>query len=244
MSNSATITCEHPIGSRYLDVDEERCRLCNTSLTFPPRAPGPQERRQRNPAIKRQPRVMQAASCLRCRRVLQFSSVDVGPFWCLGCESRLMLVDSDGNHGFPPFTPPRDLECGCCHRMLPAFCFYADASRPGRDGRHTKCRRCYAVTQKAERVGNPEKHRERARHYSRKNQAERVAGERPQVHSLLTPDQKASKAQAVIRSRARKNGRAVPMQRPGRTNIYLKPVCKIAADCPLSKFCTTDPAKA
>ena len=238
-----TAICEHPGASVYLDEDELKCRVCGRSVTFPGHPPGPQERRQRNPAIKRKPRVLQSASCLQCRRVLQFSSVDVGPFWCLGCESRLLLVDSDGNHGFPPFTPPRDLECGCCHRMLPAFCFYADASRPGRDGRHTKCRRCFSVTQQAKRVADPETHRGRARNYSRKNQAERVAGERPQVHSLLTPEQKSKKAQATTRHRARGNGQAVPKQRPGRNNIYLKEVCRISRDCPLARFCTTDPAK-
>ena len=42
MVDTAT-TCPHPPGSLYLDVDEEKCRLCNTSLTFPARAPGPQD---------------------------------------------------------------------------------------------------------------------------------------------------------------------------------------------------------
>ena len=40
---TTTKACQHPPTARYWDTDEERCRVCSTSLTFPPRPPEPDD---------------------------------------------------------------------------------------------------------------------------------------------------------------------------------------------------------
>ena len=43
--STASAICQH--SATYLDVDEVKCWSCNTSLTYPRRAPGPEDERER-----------------------------------------------------------------------------------------------------------------------------------------------------------------------------------------------------
>ena len=40
---TTTEACQHPPAARYFDDDEERCRVCTTSISFPPRPPEPHD---------------------------------------------------------------------------------------------------------------------------------------------------------------------------------------------------------
>ena len=47
-------------------------------------------------------------------------------------------------------------------------------------------------------------------------------------------------AAAVKRYQARQTGSPVLRQRPGRAPIHVKPICRVAASCPLRSFCTVE----
>ena len=60
-------TCPHPAGSRYWDLDEERCRLCSQSITYPAREPGPQDKRGYIPPVEP---VEKTLLCTCCHQIL------------------------------------------------------------------------------------------------------------------------------------------------------------------------------
>ena len=41
------LSCEHPRAARFFDESEERCRICSTSVSFPPHAPSPDDAKDR-----------------------------------------------------------------------------------------------------------------------------------------------------------------------------------------------------
>ena len=216
--------CPHLV-SRWV-WDEYVCWNCGRSLTFPPRPAAPDEKKghQAGP-MKRRPKPEPVAimagtlSCLTCHHEHLPHQVDVaGRVMCASCRS------------------PLALQCACCLETLTDCAFYKNPAQVRRGGFMNRCRPCTSNRNRAMREANPEGHRARSRDYSRRIQAERLAGERLPVHESLTTIQKHHHRQATIRSRARRDGEFVPKLRPGRGNIYLKPVCRISESCPLRAF--------
>ena len=240
--------CQHL--TTYFDVDEYRCWTCSRSLTYPPTTPeehGALEQAKDQIAAaawrKRtsgQDPVPAAISCVACQGHGVAGEDRSDNVRCAGCGEALAVIDADGSHQLPPFEPPRLLPCSCCGRKLPQFLFYVDKTRPGREFRFNPCRSCVAVRSRAKREANPEAHRARAKSYSQQLQQEREIGERPPVHGTLTEEQKRRRAASVKRFQARRGGALIPLQRPGRISLYTKPVCRIAHNCPLRQFCTTE----
>ena len=224
LTNTAT-TCQHPAGSRYLDVDEIKCRLCNQSLTFPPRAPGPQDEKDYSPPIPPETYSYDdgTAACLACRTLQTPAVGDNGIARCTEEDCGRVLL----------------LRCNCCKATLHVSDFYTDNQRPTRENRGMKCRRCIAFYSLARRTANPEEHRARNAAYSRKIQRERVEGKRPPVHESRTPEQKQRTAQANTRARMRESGIPVPKRKSGGNAIYLTQVCRIKDTCPLARFCVS-----
>ena len=212
----ATTGCQHE--RTYRDEDEEKCRSCHRSLTYPPRPP-----------------MEIILSCIGCR-LSQKGEVLDGKAICHRCYDTLLVVDADGTHQLPP----RKLLCTCCKTWLDQGDFYHDTTMSHRDYKTSWCRGCTAFRRKVQREQDPEPNRARARDHSRKIQAERVAGTRPPIHASLSPEQKAKKRLAVKRVQARAAGQPVLLLRPGREAVHSKPICRIAAACPLREYCTTE----
>lgn len=252
----ASRTCVHGRGALYVDADgDTRCRECGRSVSFPARKPQREERQQHRMApIANTPLTVQErewlgldgepepepepiqptiAVCLQCRATTTVK--DTGPVICQ-CGIEILHVGIDGNHRLPDFDPPRSLRCSCCKEHKPQFCFGGATSNTYREGRANQCRGCTAFQRRVRRQQRgpevTERDRLRAKEYR--------AG--------LTPEQKAKyrvseKAHNASRRRwyARKvQGRAVPKQRAGRIPLLVKPMCRIAASCPLRKFCTVE----
>ena len=262
---STLVKCGHPATSIYLDIDELRCRDCGSSLSFPARAPGPGDRadqlRDRRITQGEAHRVyvpMESlddlddtddstgghyrrrrypeASCIRCKVKLDLipDPANSGRVECGRCDQVLVLIDADGQHRLPPFTPPRILPCACCKSTLPQFSFSKQTKMVNREGRNSNCRGCLAFKGRVRREQRLDEIRERDRlrmgEYWAKDDERR---KRP-------PNNRAASAAATRRYRARKEGKGVLLQRRGKTPILLKPVCRVAASCPLRSFCTVE----
>ena len=250
---STYVKCEHPATARYWDLDEVRCRACATSLTFPARPPGPDDKADR----RQDARLAQgeskrvyiplesleslddtddgrhyvATSCLRCK-VQVLVQPDAGGAVSCACGAALVNFDRLGKQHFPDFTAPRLLPCKCCLETLPQFCFYQGSKTPSREGRFSTCRKCCSAQARARRITNPEPKLTRDLEYSQRIQAERVAGERPPVRNSLTEDQREKQRLSNQRYKARLKGRAIPLLRPGRKAVYFASTCRVIA-CPL-----------
>ena len=176
-------------------------------------------------------------SCVRCR--LQTSGVRLN---CPSCEQVLVTLQSTSRGGgdiyiLPPFTAPRLLRCSCCKEVLPQFCFTVRSNEKSayREYRANQCRACAAFRSRVRREqrGDEIKERDRTRmgQYWQDKKSEGVAPPRAT---------KAANDAALKRYRARKAGKPVPKQRPGKAPIHLKEVCRIADECPLREFCTVE----
>ena len=248
--------CEHPVAQRFWDIDEWRCRACGRSITFAVRPPPPPLPNGELGAAPHQTVIdldgwvwkaeysnesaTSGLSCIKCRQWrLPVPDVD-GAILCPNrhCRETLAVEGPDGQLHFPPHDPPRLLRCTCCHEDKPQFCFSIrrHPAAAEREYRAHYCRGCAAFRARVKREQRTEEVRAR----------DRERGARYQ--QSLTPDQRNQQARtsresvnaAGRRYRARKAGRAVPKQRPGRQAILLKPVCRIAEGCPLRDFCTTE----
>ena len=237
MSTTTTI-CVH---SPFFDIDEWRCRLCSRSLTYAPRSPGTAEKRDRENGHPEalvtgiDPRTpIVYTSCLKCRDHGVVQQVR-GKVRCFGCGAVLLAVNANGRHSLPPFTPPRLLECTCCRELLPQFCFSRNARAAHRERRNAMCRGCLAFRERVKREERPET----VRAIDRQRQATWRAGLTPEQRKAKAPSKAAVNA-AGQRYRARQNGRGVLKQRAGRQPILVKPICRVAAVCPLRDYCTTE----
>ena len=172
--------CAHIL--TYWDEDEIKCRTCAVSLTYPPHAPGREDKQERA-------RETRLAGADRRRKPPPAVAVAEAPItllegWigCVGCEDD------------QPLPAPNDsgaiqcrachalllLVCTCCERNLSVASFYVKTAKSSaRDGRDRFCRGCVAARQLRHRTAHPEEHRARARAYSQRIQQERVAGTRP-----------------------------------------------------------------
>ena len=174
------------------------------------------------------------ASCIRCKVKLDLipDPANSGRVECGRCDQVLVLIDADGQHRLPPFTPPRILPCACCKSMLPPYCFSRQAKMLRREGRNSTCRGCVAFRSRVRREQRSDEIRERDRlrmaEYWERAKAD--GRQRP-------PADKAATAAATQRHRARKEGRGVLLQRRGKSPILLKPVCRVAMTCPLAPYC-------
>ena len=259
---STYVKCEHPATARYWDLDELRCRACATSLTFPPRPPGPDDKADRlqdarlaqgeskrvyvplesldntdlddNTGGHYQRRRFPEGSCIQCQTTLDLIP-DSGRVECGRCGQVLLTVDADGQHRLPPFTPPRLLSCSCCKSMLPQFSFSKQAKMVNREGRNSACKGCLAFRSRIRREQRPEEIRAKDR--LRMAEYWRTAQAKGRQRSPTSP---ADSAAAAKRHRARKAGRDVLLQRPGRSPMLMKPVCRVAASCPLRSFCSVE----
>ena len=228
----------------YIDGDEVRCRTCSRSISFPTTTPDAllmaEEggRANGNPTAKLDPPIM--VCCVECG--LELSAVRER---CPGCGQVVVEFNSETIRGdpvymLPEFDPPRLLDCRCCRRWLPQFCFYVNRRQVSREGRFIYCKACVSAQKLLQRLTDPEPNRARARATSQQNQAERRQGKRPPVYATLSEEQKESKRQSVRRYRERLRGMRVPLLKPGRAPIYLKQICRIGDSCPLARFCTTE----
>lgn len=227
--------CQHPQGMRYVYEDlfdgerELWCRQCGRMIgVFQPPEPEPEETGH----------TVGAQSCLNCCRVRKEQGGPAGTIRCSRCNTPLLVVDDEGNQQLPEFSPPPWLECTCCQRLLPPFCFIVKAAAVKRGGRAYQCRGCTAFRNRVNRQENGDRIRAIGRkHEQRKASERKEAGiKRP----ALTEAQRTAANAAAARYYARQQGRAVPKQRQGGTPILLKPVCRIADSCPLRDYCTTE----
>ena len=234
---TAVGACEHPHGAIYWDTDEWRCRQCSRSLSFPARSPVAAESRERkHDPNANAPRTapLESLSCLHCRAwAYPLPAGDSGAVSCPTCSRILAIIGLDGRRSFPPFTPPRLLECTCCRRLKPQFTFNANANARNREGRDYMCRACAAFRARVRREerGAEIRQRDQLRQAARRDSL--TPEQKAEEHRVPKADNKA----AARRTRARKAGRAVPKQRGGRPTILLKPVCRIQDTCPLARFC-------
>ena len=228
----------------YWDLDEEKCQSCGASLTYPPHIASEEEQADAK-AFRR-------ADSYDWSKLApgppippippKTPKVVVGSVSCIGCSRQQVpgTPNQSGKVSCDECSATLVLQCNCCKELLPDLAFYYDAARTSRECLTARCRRCFSEHSRLKRLQDPEPNRARARAYSRKIQAERVIGERPPVSAGLTDEQKVKSRAAVKRVIARQGGQDVPRLRPGRTNIYIKQVCRISASCPLATFCTTE----
>ena len=206
MSTTSAI-CQH--SATYLDVDETKCRTCGQSLTYPRRAPGPQDKKDRARDIRL------LAGELRRRDELPVEVVEV---------SQLLM-------------------CHCCREMLAPENFHHRniPTAAKRQFRSNRCRGCTSFRLRIKRQQDPESTRQRDR-----ARRERYIG-------AFTPEQRqqekerrgaaqdtAENRAAQTRRRARKAGIPVMIQTAGRLPTLVKPVCRVAATCPLRSYCTIE----
>ena len=226
--STTTAICEHPAAARFWDIDEMRCRNCGQSISYPPRLPSAEDARDR----RRDARIVSGEHHRRTYAPVQ--------------EQEVVEVEHGvQEHGVQPLqeadtqASTQLLPCHCCKQMLPPDNFYADNSAKAakRLFRAPRCRPCTSFRLRIERERNPEairrRDRVRAEGYREKARAE---GRAPTATKAST----AANTLASQRYRARLDGRAVPLQRPGRLPVFLKPICKIFAGCPLRKYCTVE----
>ena len=247
MVSVVVITTNYQHVTTSFAIDEVRCRACSASLTYPQRTPTEHdktERRQeglrdrgwhkRQFAPESEPD-QAPVNCIRCQRRGIFSEDGTGDVCCVVCSAVLAVTYANGDLRFPPFTPPRPLRCSCCQEFLPQCCFSVNIRAVHREGRNAMCRGCMALRLRVKREQNPEA----VRAVDRARQATYQARLAPEEHKANSTGKAAMNA-AGRRYRARKSGRGVMKQRPGRQPILVKPVCRVAAVCPLRDYCTTE----
>ena len=136
-------------------------------------------------------------------------------------------------------TEVSQLLCHCCQKMLPQNDFHVNnhQAAKNRNYRAPRCRGCIAFRLRVKRQLNPEGARQRDQE------------RRKRYLIALTPEQReqekqrrgaAENALSQVRSRARKSGKQVPLQRAGRAPLHVKPVCRISEGCPLRRYCTIE----
>ena len=105
------------------------------------------------------------ASCIRCKVKLDLipDPANSGRVECGRCDQVLVLIDADGQHRLPPFTPPRILPCACCKSTLPQFSFSKQTKMVNREGRNSNCRGCLAFKGRVRREQRLDEIRERDR---------------------------------------------------------------------------------
>ena len=202
-------SCEHPAGSRFWDGDESKCRVCGDSVTFPRRVPTAQDARDR----RRDARITAGEHRRRDESpVVEVQEVEASP------SAPLLL-------------------CHCCKELLPANDFYRNNSQTARNRgyRASRCRGCTSFQLRVRRELNPEGTRQRDR-----ARRERYIGALTPILRELEKQRRDTtrNASAVKRYQARRAGTPVMVQKAGRLPIHIKPICRVAATCPLRTFCT------
>ena len=212
--------CQHPPASRYLDSDEIICRLCTTSLSFPPRPGTPDDHLELKRDIRtiagEKHRVTPAQVAQEVQEVQVVHEV----------VQEVQDVEA------------RFLACTCCHQLLPLDSFHNRNSRKAanRFFRSHKCRGCTAFQLRMKRQQNPE-----LRERDRQRQARYQAGLTPEQRERqrLTRD-KSENPSAVKRYQSRQRGIPVLIRAAGRVAVHVKPACRVAATCPLKIYCTVE----
>ena len=193
-----------------------RCRLCTASLSYPTRPPTPDDTRK----LERDKRTT-AGEKHRTTPVQDVEAQDV--------EAQDVEVQD---------VEARFLACTCCHQLLPPDSFHNRNSPKAatRFFKAHKCKGCTAFQLRVKRQQNPEL-RERQRQRQARYQA------------ALTPEQRERQRQtrdtsanpsAVRRYQARQRGIPVLIQTAGRVAVHTKPICRVAATCPLKIYCTVE----
>ena len=205
-------TCQHK--SVFLDEDEEKCRACGQSLTYPRRAPGPEDARNR----KRDTRIAIGENHRRYTPV----------------EQEIIQVEAEVEAS--PST--RLLPCSCCKEMLPPDSFYARNSPAARNReyRASRCRGCTAFRLRVKRQQDPEGMRQLDRE-RRERYLKSLTPEQREQETKYNRTSREANTAATQRYRARKEGRGVLKQRRGKNPVLLKPVCRVADTCPLAPYC-------
>ena len=224
--STTTVTCAHE--STYLDIDELKCRTCGQSLTFPPHDPTDAEKKDR----RRDIRIVSGEH----HRI--YSPVEQG--------IEAQEDEAEQEVEVQEVVAEQEVEacplliCHCCRAMLPPDSFYANNNPTARNRafRAWRCRGCTSFQLRVKRQQDPEGFRERDR------------TRRTRYQESLTPEQKEWETQhrtgreannaATNRYRARQDGTPVPLQRPGRLPIHVKPICRVFHTCPLRPYCTTE----
>ena len=208
----SSITCQHPPVGQFWDVDEWRCRACSSSLSFPPREPTPADAKE----LKRY------GESYRGER--ESTRVEV--------EKAVEVVE---------VQETQLLACTCCKLMLPTGSFYSRNSPKAekRFFRASRCKGCSAFQLRARRQQQPTETRLRDRTRAAKYRLLLTADQRA-IHATARATNKAANNAAVRRYRQRLTGRPVMVQTAGRQAVHIKPVCKVAATCPLRSFCTVE----
>ena len=214
-------TCPHPPGSWYWDSDEERCRLCNDSITFPRRPPTADDQRDRKQDL------LAIAGERRRRPAKEEVEEEV--------EEAAAAAKAAAEEKAKAAAPV--LLCTCCHETLPLDAFYVNRKAVHREQRGYACRRCTAFRQRVKLATGGEAMRQRNRERMRKYMAQ---PEKRKAHNESAKKRRESQNAAGRRRNARDAGLPVPIQRAGRAPIYLKQVCRISESCPLREFCTTE----
>ena len=216
-------TCAHPSASRFRDTDEMRCRDCSQSLTYPPRLPTPADETDRRRDAHRAHKPVEVQVEAEAEAEVVEVAIDPMPL----SQRREVEVNN-------PST--QLLICHCCKEKLPLESFHVrnHPAAKNRAYRASMCRGCLAFRARVKREADPEGMKQRDR------------GRRQRYWDSLTPVErernrtgKEANTAAAQRHRARQDGRGVPLQRPGRLSIHVKPICRIFEGCPLRSFCTT-----
>ena len=131
------------------------------------------------------------------------------------------------------------LLCHCCRVMLPENDFYRNnhPTARKRNYRAPRCRGCTAFQLRVKRQLNPEGARQRGKERRARYQAALTPGQREMEKQRRDTTGNAS---AVRRYQARRAGTPVMVQKAGRLPIHIKPICRVAASCPLREFCTVE----
>ena len=114
--------CEHPKAMQRQNYDGEIFCVCGESLTYPRRAPGPDDKGEGTRPTRDY--IQTDVVCIRCRTMESKAAHASGVARCRICGQVLTL---------------QCLEC--LEEMLIVF-FYPDPLRVGRDQRSGTCKRC------------------------------------------------------------------------------------------------------
>ena len=247
-----TTGCQHE--RTYWDVDEQKCHSCHRSLTFPQRPATEDDKvstrldvlanmgfnqRSFQPLENEpnEPDVPDVVACVSCHAKLSRPTPDGhGEITCK-CGQILALVDADGNRRLP-----RPLPCLCCRELLPLDSFSArnNPAAKSREFRASYCRACMAFRSRVKRESDPEGARQRSRQYRQTFLANLTPEQQDAYRQQRAAQPKDAVNAAGRRYQARKHGKNVLKQRPGRAAILLKPVCRVFETCPLRPYCTTE----
>ena len=208
--STTTEACHHPPAARYWDTDEERCRVCTTSLTFPPRAPEPDDTTE----LKRDKRIT-AGEKHRVTAV-EVAEVEVAEVGLLRCSCCRLSLSPD------------------------SFYTDNSPAAKNRAYRAWACRRCHAFKVRARRESALEGFRERDRLRSAGRSAERSAELTPAQRATAKQQRQESRERinaATRRYQARQKGGSIPLRYRGGIRIHTTR-CPISPGCPLGESCT------